>query len=43
MKKQTKQYQIVQVSHHGVPFEDSPCARLLVTGMFHHWIVLLLE
>jgi hypothetical protein len=42
MNKNKPQYQIIQVRHYGVPFEDSACARLLVTGMFHHWILLLL-
>ena len=37
-----RKYQIIKVRHYGVAFQDSDCARLLVTGMFHHWIVLLL-
>jgi hypothetical protein len=42
MNESKRQYQIIQVRHYGVPFRDNEHARLLVTGMFHHWVVLLL-
>lgn len=38
----TKNYEIIRIEHRGHAFIDSAHARLLVTGLFHHWIVLLL-
>lgn len=37
----SKTYEIIRIEHHGCGFIDSAHARLLCTGRFHHWIVLL--
>lgn len=34
--------QIIKVEHHGHAFINSEHARLLCTGMYHHWILLIL-
>lgn len=31
---------IIKIKHNGMPFIDSACARLLATGIEHHYIVL---
>lgn len=38
----TKSYAIIRIEHHGHAFIDNAHARLLVTGLYHHWIVLLM-
>ncbi|MES2939196.1 MAG: hypothetical protein V4864_16035 [Pseudomonadota bacterium] len=35
-------YQIIKVRHFGAAFIDNENARLLCSGMFHHYVVLLL-
>lgn len=32
---------VIQIRHYGVPFIDSDCAKLLCTGILHHYIVLI--
>lgn len=42
MNDKKPRYEIVQIRHHGVLFRSNQHARLLCTGMFHHYVVLLL-
>lgn len=36
-----KNHQIVRIEHFGCAFINNENARLLVTGIHHHWILLL--
>lgn len=38
----SKPYLIMRIEHQGHAFIDNEHARLLCTGLHHHWIVLLL-
>ena len=31
---------IIKIRHYGLPFLNSDCARLVLTGMFHHYVIL---
>ena len=32
--------QIVKIRHYGMPFVNSYCAKVLVTGIFHHYVLI---
>ena len=31
---------IIKIRHYGIPFVNSDCARLLLTGVLFHYVVL---
>lgn len=35
-----KAISIIRIEHYGIPFIDSAHARLLATGVLHHYVVL---
>lgn len=36
-----KNRRIIEIRHHGIPFRSNENAILLVTGMLHHYVLLL--
>jgi len=40
MKAQVKA-QVLKIEHHGIPFKNSPHGILLVTGIWHHYVLFL--
>jgi hypothetical protein len=31
---------IIKIEHHGQGFIDSECARLFMTGLLHHYVII---
>jgi hypothetical protein len=31
---------LIKIRHYGLPFVDSDCARLAMSGAFHHYVLL---
>jgi hypothetical protein len=32
--------QLIKIRHYGLPFANSDCARLIFTGVLHHYVLL---
>jgi hypothetical protein len=32
--------QLIKIRHYGLPFINSDCARLVLTGLLHHYVLL---
>ncbi len=30
---------LIRIRHYGLPFEDSTHARVVVSGVLHHWVI----